>query len=259
MLLIDITGMKCGRWTVIRRAATRVSGVFHDRHVAMWLCRCVCGVEREVESRNLREGHSLSCGCYRADASRDSIERKLKSRYKHSLSKSAEYGIWCNMKQRCNNPLNTRYKDYGGRGVQVCQEWRNSFEAFYAAMGPRPSKAHTVDRIDNDGNYEPGNCRWATKVEQSENQRCSILITIDGKTMGLARWASELGLSKSTVRHRIKHGWAAIDAVTTPAQLKNAQFIESVNCDDVDIARIMKVPQHRIGQLARSTKNGARA
>jgi hypothetical protein len=114
----------------------------------------------------LKRGWTQSCGCLQKDRAKDNA--------KHGKTGSPEYHAWSAMIQRCTNPKTKQYKDYGGRGIRVCQKWKCSFESFYADMGPRPSKAHSIDRKDNDGNYEPGNCRWATEREQKMNTRQNV-------------------------------------------------------------------------------------
>lgn len=123
------------------------------------------------------------------------------------------------MKQRCYNPNNPNYHRYGGRGIRVCQRWRDSCAAFVADMGPRPSPKHTVDRIDNDGNYEPGNVRWATMKEQHRNRHDSRTYTHAGRTQSMGDWAKEAGMHRSTLEQRIKRlGWSFGKALTAPVQ-----------------------------------------
>ncbi len=126
-------------------------------------------------------------------------------------------GIWANMKQRCLNPKDDKFKDYGGRGITVCREWLDSFEQFFADTGPRPELEYTLDRIDVNGNYEPGNVRWATKREQANNRRVTPHLTLDGETLPLTEWAIRLGLSSATIRGRINRGWP-IERVFAPTQ-----------------------------------------
>ena len=154
----DLTGLKFGRLTVRQFAG-------QDRHGnRLWLCDCACGGTVTVIKGSLSSGRTRSCGCLQ----REFIVRRNTT---HGLSDTPEYRAWRDMLSRCENP-NTRYYElYGGRGISVCDRWRGSFEMFYADMGPRPSPRHSIDRIDNDGDYEPGNCRWATWTEQNANKR----------------------------------------------------------------------------------------
>jgi hypothetical protein len=177
---LDHTGKQYGRLTVIEFAG------FAGKY-SVWRCRCACGREKNVRANALRFGHTLSCGCR---------HRKINAR--HPLVHT-----WRSMLQRCLNPNNAAYKNYGGRGISVCDRWVNSFENFLADMGERPSQQMTIDRIDNDGNYEPGNVRWATQKEQTHNQRRTRHITFNGQTKIMSEWASELGISRERLRQRL--------------------------------------------------------
>lgn len=126
----------------------------------------------------------------------------------HGLTDTPEHNVWGHMRQRCHNTKNKSYKDYGGRGITICDRWRISFQSFYQDMGPRPSADHQIDRIDNDGNYEPSNCRWATRETQLNNYRRNRFITIEGRTQSLKRWVDEFGLNYSTVHRRLQLGWS---------------------------------------------------
>lgn len=156
---LDLTGQIFGRWTVLTHASkTDKSGN------AYWLCQCACGTQREVVGRSLTRGRSTSCGC---------PTDRAQAEYGKWRSSMPEYRAWDNMKRRCNNPNAPAYPNYGGRGIRVTPEWLDDFQAFYDHVGPRPAGGYSLDRIDNDGDYEPGNVRWATAVEQVRNSRAS--------------------------------------------------------------------------------------
>jgi hypothetical protein len=137
------------------------------------------------------------------------------------MRQSPEYSIYSAMLSRCYNPKNKRYDRYGGRGITVCQEWRDDFSAFYNHIGPRPSKQHSIDRIDNDLGYMPGNVRWATNIEQAYNKSSNTYYTLNGITMTLTEWSKETGIKPSTIITRLKRGWPVDEAIAAPLTHKS--------------------------------------
>lgn len=208
MKLIDLTNRRFGRILVLRRAP---NGAGHHPY---WVCRCDCGSETIKMGQHLKSGRTQSCGCLRRERA---AEEWGATKLTHGLSKTPEYAIWCAMKNRCLNKNNAAYNRYAGRGITICQRWR-SFENFYADMGPRPSNAHSLERSDNDGNYEPGNVRWATRVEQANNTRSNRLVTFRRREMTFRNaWRLAGGtVSYGTAHWRIQHGWPLERALLTP-------------------------------------------
>ena len=135
----------------------------------------------------------------------------------HGMSKTPEYRAWIHMKDRCFNPNSKDYPNWGGRGITVCDRWLN-FENFLADMGSRPTTKHSLDRIDNDGDYSPKNCKWSTKAEQQNNRRYNRLITIDDVTLTIAQWTKEMGFNEHCISRRLNDGWSEFDAVMTPVR-----------------------------------------
>lgn len=166
MRRLDLTGQTFGRLTV-----TGLGEPSGKRRRTAWLCACDCGTVVTVVGESLRSGHAKSCGCFRREFA-SIVGKAARPRHGHACRDrySVEYRTWGGMIQRCTNPKFRQFRDYGGRGISVCPEWRTSFERFLADMGPRPVGL-TLDRINNDGNYKPGNCRWASRSQQQRNQR----------------------------------------------------------------------------------------
>lgn len=172
------------------------------------ICKCDCGTEKEFDAHNIISRKSKSCGCLK-------LELTIKRNTKHGMSRSSEYNSWTYMIQRCTNSSFSEYHRYGARGITVCERWRNSFEAFLADMGARPP-GRSLERIKNDQNYEPENCKWATPVEQARNRRSNRWLTCHGRTQLLVDWADELGVCHSTIINRLKRGWSIEKALSVP-------------------------------------------
>jgi hypothetical protein len=207
-----MTGFRSGRLVVLGLAAVQQKG-----RCIRWLCQCECGNTKEIDGQSLRRGLSRSCGCYQLEVSLVSGKKNIT----HGMKKTPEYAIWVGMRQRCNNPDLPNYKNYGGRGISVCDRWNNSFENFISDMGRKPTSGrYAIERDDNDGNYEPGNCRWATMMDQGINRRTNMLVTAFGETKALS--AFFVGRSESIEYDRAyqrikKHGWDAESAIVTPS------------------------------------------
>lgn len=210
-------GDRYGRWTVLCEVERTISQT-NSRSYRMVKCQCDCGTvgHRTLESLRQKRG-STSCGCSQKEAARRSgIENR-----KHGFTGTITYESWSMMKQRCTNENHMNYCDYGGRGIRVCDRWMESFEAFLADMGERPSPHHSIDRFpDTNGNYEPNNCRWATSTEQARNRRGNVNLTFRGETMCIAAWAERIGLPRKTLEKRLnKHGFTVEDALTRPLRI----------------------------------------
>jgi hypothetical protein len=188
-------GQRYGKLTVIRKQIKpTVTGVH-------FLCRCVCGTKKLVRTDHLAKGITISCGCHQKT---------------HALSSTRTYRIWMNMKYRCFNPNAPQYKNYGAIGITVADHWLN-FQNFFDDIGHSPTDHHSIDRINVNGNYEPGNCRWATKKEQANNRRNNHIIEFKGQHKTLSQWADDLKLPYGILSHRINiYKWSIEKSLTTP-------------------------------------------
>lgn len=193
----DLSGMRFGRMSVIERAENR------GRRVR-WLCVCDCGERRLVASDCLVTGNTKSCGCARTE----SLVSRNKASATHGMCESTEHNSWNAMISRCYRESAASHRRYKSLGIKVCDRWRESFSAFLEDMGPKPSPDHTIDRVNYFGDYEPGNCRWATWKEQARNKITNVRVKAFGKTKCLADWAEYTGVKRCTVNRRNKRGWS---------------------------------------------------
>ena len=199
----NLAGLRFGKLTVVKRI-----GTMHNK--ALWLCCCDCGKQKNVTTDKLTRGLVKSCGCL-----------KNIDKIKHHKTSTRIYHIWANLKQRCFYKNSISYKRYGMRGITVCQEWKDDFQAFYDwAIKNGYNDTLSLDRIDNNGNYEPLNCRWATRKQQARNTRRNRNITINGETHCLAEWAEINCISLSQIEGRLRNGWTYEKAITTPIRKK---------------------------------------
>ncbi len=200
--LVNRTGEKFGRLTVISRGE-------NYRGNAQWVCRCDCGSAKRVVAlgNDLRLGKVKSCGCWNAERI-----------FSHGQSRTPVYKVWQQMIQRCENPNHEAFHHYGGRGISVCARW-HTFEGFIADMGMRP-KGYSIDRYpDNDGNYQPDNCRWATTKQQLNNTRHNRVLELFGRKQLVSEWIEELGIKQPTLNARLNtYGWPIERALTEPVR-----------------------------------------
>lgn len=198
---------------VVERAGARYGRliVLHEskrNDVCAWLCVCDCGAQTVVVGNALRQGRTRSCGCL-------GEENRLAVITKHGFSKTPEYHTYRRMMARCTNVTDKSYKNYGGRGIKVCDRWHRKPENFLLDMGVRPANG-SLDRIDNNGPYSPENCRWRTRTQQNRNSRRNTLITFHGKTMCISEWAEFLGINPYIISSRLSRGFSSSRALTQP-------------------------------------------
>lgn len=210
--LIDLTKQKFNRLTVLHRVKN------NKRGGTRWKCRCKCGNITVVYTGHLRNGNIRSCGCLRN-------ETTSKRALVHGMCKTPEYKIWKDMKKRCNNTKSAAYKNYGGRGIKVCNSWENDFMAFYNHIGQRPTPEHTIERINNNMGYFPNNIKWATIKEQNNNSRNNHRIIINGWNLTITQWANFTGINHRTIRSRINSGWSPEKAIFTPVRHHRASLL----------------------------------
>lgn len=201
---IDLSGRKFGKWTVVEKSEPKPG----YKHLQFWRCKCECGTEQIRRGSQLlyaeRKGANQCCA--------------VCSGTKHGEHKKPEYICWRGMIDRCERPSHKFFCHYGGRGIGVCERWK-TYANFLADMGRRPTEKHSLDRIDNNGNYAPENCRWALQCTQTRNKRTTVMLTHNGKTQCVMDWAIETGLSHAAISQRIKTlGWGVNESLSTPIQ-----------------------------------------
>lgn len=201
----DLTGQRFGRLTVISQSGSSN----HGRR--LWKCKCDCGNETILNTTVLVSGTTKSCGCLKVEVARDRMRT-------HGMSHSRLFSIWTAMKQRCYNKNFEQYNHYGGRGITVCDEWINNFQAFYDwAIKNGYAEDLTIDRIENDKGYSPDNCRWVTNKAQQNNKRTNRILTLNGETHTASEWSEIIGISRKLIEDRVTRlGWSDEKALTTP-------------------------------------------
>lgn len=205
MKRLEIAGQKFNRLTAVR---------FIEGE-QRWECRCDCGSISRVKAAKLRRGDIKSCGCLLVDFCKENFSTHG---YARPTAPTNEYAIWGKIKSRCHNPNDSSYDRYGARGITVHPAWLEDFTAFFTYLGPRPSLRHSIDRIDGNKGYEPGNVRWATKEEQANNRSNNVPMTWDGETMNLSQWAQLVGMSHQLLWARLNAGWSFEIALITPTR-----------------------------------------
>ena len=209
----DITGKKFGRLTAMFYTGERRGG-----NGRVWRCKCECGNIVDVPIGRLKQGRTKSCGCYQRDITRE-LKKAKAFHITHGGSSEHLYGVWAAMKRRCEYPKDKRFKDYGGRGIKVCDRWKNDYATFKEdaiKAGYFESEEYgacTLDRIDVNGDYCPENCRWVGMREQQNNRRNNNLVTYNGETKTVAQWARETGINAGTLYSRIERGWSPAKAL----------------------------------------------
>jgi len=206
----DLEGRRFGRLVVLGKEGYRNKNL-------CYLCRCDCGEEKIINGYSLLKGDTRSCGCLH-------IETNKKLSITHGATDTKEYIVWESMRARCRNQNRQDFKNYGGRGIKVCDRWLNSFEDFIEDMGFCP-EGLTIERIDNDGNYSPENCRWGTRKEQALNRRSNRVLVYRGISKTVSEWAEMLNVERGAIVHRLGRGWSIEDALEKPFENKKHKLI----------------------------------
>lgn len=217
-MALNLTGCVFGQLTVIEYAGMSN----RERKRPLWKCRCACGGFKTATVTLLRAGQCNQCDTC--------LRRRLSiTSHRHGYYKRPEYRSWAQAIQRCNNPRASHYSDYGGRGIRICDRWKNSFIDFIADMGPMPVGCDSLDRYpDQNGDYAPGNCRWANQYQQMSNMRKNVIYEYDGKRLCLSEWARVSGIKRATLDARLCRGWSFARAISEPLSDK---YEKRGNCD----------------------------
>ena len=212
----DLVGQKFGRLTVMSQAESK-------NHNTFWNCICDCGNTKTVQGTKLVHGTTKSCGCLKSDVTKARNKASADGRYRHPRI----YNIYYGMKTRCYNKDDAGFLRYGARGITVCSEWLNDFFSFQSwALENGYRDDLTIDRIDNNGNYEPNNCRWADVETQTNNRGCTLKLTMNGETLSATQWARRLGMGRGTLYSRLNNGWSVEDALTIPVGMfKGGKYV----------------------------------
>lgn len=206
-------GDRFGRLVVVN--GTNCSTTKHPKY----LCLCDCGATKEIRKGGLFRGDTSSCGCFR-------IESATRNSTKHGKHGLPEYKVWKSMNDRIANPNNKHWNRYGGRGISICDRWRD-FDNFITDMGQRPTPKHQIDRINNDGNYEPSNCRWVTKTENMRNTSLCVEFKYKGQSKTLGEWSEIYGLNRMTLYNRVNRlGWDIEKALTKKTRFKDMNYLD---------------------------------
>lgn len=221
----NLTGIRSGKLLALEPIGRKGGHVYYR-------CKCDCGGFKDLPSHHLSQGLVKSCGC---------LARKVRF---SGLNRSPEYQVWKLMMRRCYDPKMEGYHNYGGRGIAVCDRWKEDPRAFIENMGKRPSRRHSIDRIDTDGPYSPGNCKWSTPKEQARNTRKSVWIEYRGQKRLLVEWADELGLAAGTIKERLRRGYSIEDALNPELFAKRPLFEKDGEAKTLSQwAEIYKIPR----------------
>lgn len=212
----DLTGLTFGKLTAL--------DCIRNGNDRLWRCQCQCGAQRYVVTGSLTAGKTRSCGC--APHRRSGLPRKVKThgQARHGGEMTRTYSIWRKMRARCGNSNDTHYARYGGRGIRVCEPWKK-FVQFWQDMGDCPPHME-IDRLDNDGHYEPDNCRWATRKEQNRNKSDNRMLTLNGITRCVTDWAESIGIQRGTISSRLRYGWSVERTLTEPVDHRKTRQLK---------------------------------